>query len=651
MSGRPRPGALNLSAEASSNHRTWSIDSMLSSSPPSSEAERSRIFRRGTIISPNTYDRSILEVDRSDLVVAKEAFIEEDMEYEGTKDNAMSSIDNQQILCNIINRSRQEELDRLSQVILSQRAPYDSDVQLILSQWNFGRSSLHTNELHPSSILIQSGVVASRHRPSTAYSHLDRASIARECQFNLELAPSTTTATHKRIRLHAKSFAITAWTDVSKDVVLDHIKREFRIENIQYICVSEEISELNHRRHLHVQIILKEKVDRRAPFLDRITGTRCNYQVTRNDLAWNEYIKKEGNYLEFNEFKSTRARADKQYPSLLASSSSSSSVEVASSSQSNTSDSTHVSHQQVPTHTNRRTTTATTTVRAQLEVRRQLEKDTIVRALQLAEINVHQAMDLIRQALPCKFFAHSSWYLSTFNYIHVRAQEHAERHGQIDKEYVWPLSFPNCTDRLREAMDRWIRHHFSRTKRAKCLILIGPTGTGKTSFAMSLPGRVNYFKERWNLDHWSDYARHSVYDDIPWDDFAKLNYPNKKSLLTQNGKMNATDKYRNTREINVQQPAIVLLNPEDAGSLLAQPTTIQEQQAALYWKERAFIYVMQQDEYFYKRSQPHHQAVTADDDAYLSGSSSMGSNDARLGEKNEFEYMIHRYQESHRKPS
>ena len=113
-------------------------------------------------------------------------------------------------------------------------------------------------------------------------------------------------------------------------------------------------------------------------------------------------------------------------------------------------------------------------------------------------------------------------------------------------------------------MNRWIRHHFSRKSRAKCLILIGPTGTGtfkqkpliffhcflvfspfyflslslslgKTSFALSLPGIVNYFKGRWHLDNWNPLARYCVYDDIGWDNFEKLNYPSKKDLLTQNG--------------------------------------------------------------------------------------------------------------------
>ena len=100
------------------------------------------------------------------------------------------------------------------------------------------------------------------------------------------------------------------------------------------------------------------------------------------------------------------------------------------------------------------------------------------------------------------------------------------------------------------------------------------------------------FKDRSSLSTWSDEARYLVFDDIPWDEFAKLNYPNKKGLLTQNGKMNATDKYRGTIEINVRQPAIVLLNPEDAGSLIEEPITIRQKRMAEYWKKRAFIYTM-----------------------------------------------------------
>ncbi len=47
-----------------------------------------------------------------------------------------------------------------------------------------------------------------------------------------------------------------------------------------------------------------------------------------------------------------------------------------------------------------------------------------------------------------------------------------------------------------------------------------------------------------------------------------------------------------TKEISARQPAIVLLNPEDAGSLLEEPLTRHQQNTADYWNKRAFIYIM-----------------------------------------------------------
>ncbi|CAF1320303.1 unnamed protein product [Adineta steineri] len=274
--------------------------------------------------------------------------------------------------------------------------------------------------------------------------------------------------------------------------------------------------------------------------------------------------------------------------------------------------------------------TRAVTIRAQTEQRQQQNKEIARQAFILAETNVYQAMDYIMQVMPEKFLPHSSWYLSTFNYIHGRRQQHLHETGPIIKENIWPDSFPQCTPQLKEVVNRWIRHHFSRTKQAKCLILIGPTDTGKTTFALSLPGHVNHFKGKWNLKSWHDYARYSVYDGIRWDDFSKLNYPNKEDLLTQNGKINAGAKYRRPIEINVRQPAIVLLNPEDAGSLTREPRTIKEQQLAQYWKERATVYIMGPNEYFYQNQS--------------SSNSSIESNEPRLGDPDEFETMRRRWE-------
>lgn len=56
--------------------------------------------------------------------------------------------------------------------------------------------------------------------------------------------------------------------------------------------------------------------------------------------------------------------------------------------------------------------------------------------------------------------------------------------------------------------------------------------------------------------------------------------------------MQANGKYQKIATINVRQPAIVLMNPENAGSLLAQPTTESERDEAAYWKARASVYIM-----------------------------------------------------------
>jgi hypothetical protein len=103
-------------------------------------------------------------------------------------------------------------------------------------------------------------------------------------------------------------------------------------------------------------------------------------------------------------------------------------------------------------------------------------------------------------------------------------------------------------------VNRWYAENFRNPNRPKPLILSGGTGkgtmmtqrfttcisrdrsiSGKTSFALSLPGHVRHFSGHWNIDNWSDGARYIVFDDIPWDSFAERGYPDKKDLLTGNG--------------------------------------------------------------------------------------------------------------------
>ena len=95
--------------------------------------------------------------------------------------------------------------------------------------------------------------------------------------------------------------------------------------------------------------------------------------------------------------------------------------------------------------------------------------------------------------------------------------------------------FPSIT--LGHTVDHWFEHEFVKKRGAKCLILIGPRRTGKTTFALSLPGQFHYFTKHYStIKTWNNYARYSIYDDVPWDEFEQLAYPEKTVLLTQSGR-------------------------------------------------------------------------------------------------------------------
>jgi len=364
---------------------------------PSPLDTRPRFFQPGTLFDSNTYEQIFSSVYNNDVDNYDANDDDDGGDDDDDNDGSNKNLFDQQALYN----ERAQEIQQLSQVIVDNQPMDDNIAKNIMQQLqdildttknmnddNQVQSELQISSIisteHPYPPINQTGIVDDHDRPYADYGHLDRQTIAQECQFNLQPLSHQQT-----IRLHAKSFAITSWTNVSKEIVIQKIKDEFGIENIQYICVGEEISEFNHQRHLHIQIIFRKKIDRRKPFLDEITGTHCNYQVTHNDVAWNEYIKKGGNCTEFNEFISTSKLGPKQW---------------APSSPSSTST---VDDQ--PLVPQRTTTTTTTTVRAQAEEKRQHEINTAREALKLAETSVNNAMDLIRHAMPVKFLHYCAW--------------------------------------------------------------------------------------------------------------------------------------------------------------------------------------------------------------------------------------------------
>ncbi|CAF4203778.1 unnamed protein product [Rotaria magnacalcarata] len=172
------------------------------------------------------------------------------------------------------------------------------------------------------------------------------------------------------------------------------------------------------------------------------------------------------------------------------------------------------------------------------------------------------------------------------------------------KEHCWPDSFPDCTPKLKSNMNYWLVNHFARTDysqfgRPKALFLVGNTGTGKTSFALSLPGKPNHCRGYRSRDNWDDEADYIVLDDVPWNKIAKRGFLDKEDLITGQTELVAKEKYSKNKTIQTKKPAIVLLNPAAAKSFLELLEKKNDNNAD-FWRERSFVYVMGADEYFFK---------------------------------------------------
>ena len=74
--------------------------------------------------------------------------------------------------------------------------------------------------------------------------------------------------------------------------------------------------------------------------------------------------------------------------------------------------------------------------------------------------------------------------------------------------------------------------YLMRTSISNILVLLLRVFTGKTSFALSLPGLANHFRGHWAAMRWNDDADYIVTDDIPWDKFETRGFPPHRDLLT-----------------------------------------------------------------------------------------------------------------------
>ena len=101
----------------------------------------------------------------------------------------------------------------------------------------------------------------------------------------------------------------------------------------------------------------------------------------------------------------------------------------------------------------------------------------------------------------------------------------------------------------------WVKYELPKTDRAKCLIIIGESRFGKTSWARSL-GTHMFYRNYFSLKDWDDTASYIIFDDM-------IEMKNHKALLTCMGEVILTDKYKGKERCNNNKPAIFLANEDE----------------------------------------------------------------------------------------
>ena len=119
--------------------------------------------------------------------------------------------------------------------------------------------------------------------------------MARKFKFDLAGEHTRTMRTQNKIRLAARMFCIVCETETSskkkiltrvldvififgkyiEDDIMKHIRREFP-DNIQYVCISEDLQSTDVKRKIYIQIITKRRTNKKYCFLDDVTGMHCD---------------------------------------------------------------------------------------------------------------------------------------------------------------------------------------------------------------------------------------------------------------------------------------------------------------------------------------------------------------------------------------
>lgn len=135
------------------------------------------------------------------------------------------------------------------------------------------------------------------------------------------------------------------------------------------------------------------------------------------------------------------------------------------------------------------------------------------------------------------------------------------------------------------AIKVWLDNELKKADRPKCLVLHGPTRTGKTQLIRHLLPHAIYMRGNFNVNKILEphpACNAIIFDDIEWEKIAH----NAKALLTCMGEVELTDKYKPKITINMKWPAIYIMNDKSFDLWKTDP------EFEAYWKENCvFLHI------------------------------------------------------------
>lgn len=182
------------------------------------------------------------------------------------------------------------------------------------------------------------------------------------------------------------------------------------------------------------------------------------------------------------------------------------------------------------------------------------------------------AMNIMKVAKPRDFVVYHSQITQTLTKLHKKAQPEWS-----PPQNLLPFQVP-------DTLSQWVSTELPKQERAVCLVLIGDSRTGKTTWARTLQKDHIYIRGAFNLKRLlSTTATLLILDDC--NDISTKKFDFRKTILTQMGDTTLTDKYLPKIDINVKWPAIVLANTAAEVAWATDP----EHKEYSYWQINATV--------------------------------------------------------------